>query len=60
MTALKANFVFKGIGEPLLEKVVGRMFLQSFKAGAEILQQGALPKDDDCMCVPRGLFGGLA
>lgn len=30
-------------------QVVGRMFLVSFPANSEILQQGALPKDNDCM-----------
>lgn len=49
MNALKANLVFKGIPEALLEKVVGRMFMMSFPADSEILQQGALPKDNDCM-----------
>lgn len=47
--ALKRNFVFKGISESLLLEVVERMYGVCFPAGAIVLQQGALPKPDDCM-----------
>ncbi|PNH08002.1 cAMP-dependent protein kinase regulatory subunit [Tetrabaena socialis] len=49
LEALKRNFVFKGIPQNHLVEVVGRMYGISFKAGAIVLQQGALPKFDDCM-----------
>jgi len=47
--ALKRNFVFKGIPESLLLEVVERMYGVCFQAGSVVLQQGALPKPDDCM-----------
>lgn len=47
--AVKKNFVFKGIPEHLLAEVVERMYGVSFRAGAIVLQQDALPKADDCM-----------
>jgi len=47
--ALKRNFVFKGISESLLLEVVERMYGVCFPAGSIVLQQGALPKPDDCM-----------
>lgn len=47
--ALKRNFVFKGISDSLLLDVVERMYGVCFKAGSVVLQQGALPKPDDCM-----------
>ncbi|PNW86201.1 hypothetical protein CHLRE_02g076900v5 [Chlamydomonas reinhardtii] len=49
LEALKRNFVFKGIPQNHLVEVVGRMYGISFKSGAVVLQQGALPKQDDCM-----------
>ncbi|GLC48322.1 hypothetical protein PLESTB_000083500 [Pleodorina starrii] len=49
LEALKRNFVFKGIPQSHLVEVVGRMYGISFRAGAVVLQQGALPKQDDCM-----------
>lgn len=47
--ALKKNFVFKGITDEQLVEVVDRMMGVSYKSGAVVLQQGALPKEDDCM-----------
>jgi len=47
--ALQKNFIFKGISQDLLLEVVGRMYGVCFPAGATVLQQGALPKPDDCM-----------
>jgi len=47
--ALRNNFVFGGIRDELLRKVVDCMYGIGFRAGSVVLQQGARPKPDDCM-----------
>ena len=47
--ALKNNFIFKGIAEPRLVEIVDRMKGVQFKAGSVVVQQGDLPKENDCM-----------
>lgn len=49
--ALQKNFVFRSIPDSLLAQVAACMVHVSFNAGETVLQQGAMPKEHDCMYV---------